>query len=73
MGFDPMPSIYKLSTVNEVTAEGGRQHYSFNVVGIVGKPLVSFSYDNRIDAEKARLEMMDSMTSAIETVPLFVR
>jgi hypothetical protein len=66
-------SIYKLSAVNEITVESGRVHFTFAVIGVIGKPLVRYSYDDRIAAEKSRLEMMDSITSAVSIEPLFVR
>jgi hypothetical protein len=67
-----MPSIYMLTPVKKVT-ERGRQHYSFNIVGIVGKPLVRFSFETREEAERARQQMQEAVTAALEIVPLFVR
>jgi hypothetical protein len=68
-----MPSIYQLTTVKEVVSKNGRQRWSFEIIGVIGKGLVHFSYDNRIDAEKARLEMQDGIMSAVTIEPLFVR
>jgi hypothetical protein len=69
-----MPSIYMLTPVKKVTSDGGRQpHYSFTIVGIIGKPLVSFAFESREEAEKARQQMQDAVTAALAITPLFVR
>jgi hypothetical protein len=70
-----MPSTYKLTAVRGTTADtnGGGMHYGFSVIGVIGKPLVSFSYDTREAAEKAREQMTDAVSGALQIVPLFVR
>jgi hydroxymethylglutaryl-CoA reductase len=64
-----MPSIYKLTAVRGSTAEtnGGGMHYGFSVTGVIGKPLVSFSYDTREAAEKAREQMNDAVSQALQS------
>jgi hypothetical protein len=68
-----MPSIYLLRPVEEVTSDSGKKHFSFTIVGAIGKNLVRFSFESRAEAEKAREQMQEAVTAALSIEPLFVR
>jgi hypothetical protein len=44
--------------------------YGFNIVGVHGRPLVSFSYETRADAEAARADMIMAIATAKIITPM---
>jgi hypothetical protein len=58
--------IYSVGEVQSTTDERHSALYGFNIVGVHGRPLVSFSYETRAEAEAARADM----TMAIATVKI---
>jgi hypothetical protein len=68
-----MPSIYKLTSIREYIEEGDHNHYGFEIVGIIRKPVVRFTFDTREEAEKYGQQMNEAVTAAVGVTPLFVR
>jgi hypothetical protein len=70
-----MTAIYKLGPIKQTTdgTNGARPHYSFDVVGVIGKPLVHLAFETREQAEKARMHMAEVVATALVIEPLFVR
>jgi hypothetical protein len=58
-------NIYDLSNVDS-TIDGvlGQLRYGFNIVGGHGRPLVSFSFESRDEADDARKAMQAIIASA---------
>jgi hypothetical protein len=67
-----MASVYQLTSVKQTVESTGQTHFSFSIVDAVGKHLVVFSYANIIDAQRCRLEMMDSIETASIIEPLLL-
>jgi hypothetical protein len=57
--------IYNLGKIDS-TIDGviGPLLYGFNVIGIQGRPLVTFSFDTQEEAENAHKAMRDVVASA---------
>jgi hypothetical protein len=68
-----MPNIYKLTSLREYIEGGDHNHYGFEIIGIIGKPVVRFTFETREEAEKYRQQMNDAVTAAVGVTPLFVR
>jgi hypothetical protein len=66
-----MTTIYKLGPIRQTTdATNGSR---FDVVGVIGKPLVHLAFETREQAEKARMHMAEVAATALVLEPLFVR
>ena len=47
-------NVYTIAEVQPTTDQRHNALYGFNIVGVHGRPLVSFSYETRADAEAAQ-------------------
>ena len=58
-------AIYNLTKVDS-TIDGviGPLLYGFNIIGVQGRPLVTFSFETRDEAEVAHNAMIDIVASA---------
>jgi hypothetical protein len=70
-----MKAIYKLGPIQQTSdaTNGSCPHYGFEVVGVIGKPLVHLAFETREQAEKARMHMAEVVATALVIGPLFVR
>jgi hypothetical protein len=62
--------IYNLGKVDS-TIDGviGPLLYGFNIIGVSGRPLVTFSFDTREEAEAAHKALRDVVASAKRIKP----
>ena len=56
-------AVYNLGAVQS-TADGREDHYGFNVIGIHGRPLVTFSFETQKEAEAAHKGMQPIIAKA---------
>jgi len=63
--------VYNLSKVDS-TIEGviGPLRYGFNIIGVRGRPLVTFSFETRDEAESAHNAMLQIVATAKLIKPL---
>jgi hypothetical protein len=63
-----MTTIYKLGPIRQTTdATNGSR---FDVVGVIGKPLVHLAFETREQAEKARMHTRAAVRAlAVEMIP----
>jgi hypothetical protein len=55
--------VYNVSKVDTIT-EGRHLFYGFNVIGVHGRPLISFSFETRKEAEAAHKAMLAIVATA---------
>jgi hypothetical protein len=58
--------IYNLGKVASITDARGEPRYDFNITGVRGRPLVSFAFDTREEADAAHA----AMQAIVETAKL---
>jgi hypothetical protein len=70
-----MAQAYTLGSIKEIADNtfGGRTRYDFDIIGVIGKPLVHLDYETWGQAVTARTQMADIVATALLIEPLFVR
>jgi hypothetical protein len=61
-------AIYALADVQSTQDGRGGFYWSFNIVGVYGRPLVTFSYETKEEAEAARQDMVRAISEAMTIV-----
>ena len=57
--------VYNLGKVASTTDDArGALRYGFNIIGVTGRPLVTFSFDGQTEAEAAHKAMRDVVATA---------
>jgi hypothetical protein len=63
--------VYDLGPIAGNTEDtGGRRLHGFNVIGVAGRPLVSFNYETEEEAAAAREKMREAIARAKLIVPM---
>ena len=62
--------IYEVGVITPVReSNGGRTLHGFNVIGINGRPLVTFNYETEEEAAAAREQMREAVARAKAIIP----
>jgi hypothetical protein len=62
--------IYEVGSITAVKeSNGSRILHGFNVIGINGRPLVTFNYDTEEEAAAAREQMREAVARARTIIP----
>jgi len=62
--------IYKVGMITPVReSNGGRTLHGFNLIGINGRPLVTFNYETEEEAAAAREQMRQAVGRAKTIIP----
>ena len=56
--------VYNLGKVASTTDGRGASFHGFNIIGVTGRPLVTFSFDGQAEAEAAHKAMRDVVATA---------
>jgi hypothetical protein len=63
--------VYDLGPIARITEDTGRRRlHGFNVIGVSGRPLVSFNYETEEEAAAAREQMREAISRAKLIVPV---
>ena len=63
-------TVYEVGSIAAVPeSNGGRTLHGFNVIGINGRPLVTFNYETEEEAAAAREQMREAVARAKMIVP----
>jgi hypothetical protein len=63
--------VYDLGPIVGITADTvGRRLHGFNVIGVSGRPLVSFNYETEEEAAAAREQIREAIARAKLIVPM---